>query len=68
MPATTAILFVVAENDARVDNDAHAVAASKLLKGPNGVTVVPGATHTMMTASAFDAAVEAAAAWFQKYL
>jgi hypothetical protein len=44
------------------------VAASRLLKGPNGVTVVPGATHTMTAASAFDAAVEAAAAWFQKYL
>jgi hypothetical protein len=68
VPATTAILFVLAENDARVNNDANAVAASKLLKGPNGVTVVPAATHTMTAASAFDAAVEAAAAWFQKYL
>jgi hypothetical protein len=68
VPPTTAVPFVLAEKDARVNNDAHAVAASKLLKGPNGVTVVPGATHTMTTASAFDAAVEAAAAWFQKYL
>ena len=68
VPPTTAVLFVLAEKDAHVNNDAHAVAASKLLKGPNGVTVVPGATHTMTTASAFDAAVEAAAAWFQKYL
>ena len=68
VPQTTAILFVLAEKDTRVNNDAHAVAASKLLKGPNGVTVVPDATHTMTAASAFDAAVEAAAAWFQKYL
>ena len=68
VPQTTAILFVLAERDVRVNNDAHAVAASKLLKGPNGVTVVPGATHAMATASAFDAAAEAAAAWFQKYL
>jgi uncharacterized protein len=68
VPSTTAILFVLAEKEARVNNDAHAVAASKLLKGPNGVTVVTAATHTMMAASAFDAAVEAAAAWFQKYL
>ena len=68
VPATTAVLFVVAEKDAKVNNDAHAVAASKLLKGPNGVTVVPGATHTLATPGALDAAVEAAAAWFQKYL
>ena len=68
VPQTIAILFVLAEKDLKVNNDANAVAASKLLKGPNGVTVVPGATHAMSTASAFDAAVEAAAAWFQKYL
>lgn len=68
IPQTTAILFVLAEKDLRVNNDAHAVAAAKLLKGPNGVTVVPGATHTMSTGAAFEAAVEAAAAWFQKYL
>jgi dienelactone hydrolase len=68
VPQTIAILFVLAEKDLKVNNDANAVAASKLLKGPNGVTMVPGATHAMSTASAFDAAVEAAAAWFQKYL
>jgi uncharacterized protein len=68
VPPTTAVLFVVAEKDAVVNSDAHAVAASKLLKGPNGVTVIPGATHTLATAGALEAAVEAAAAWFQKYL
>jgi dienelactone hydrolase len=68
IPQSTAVLFVVAEKDLKVNNDANAVAASKLLKGPNGVTVVPAATHAMSTAEAFDAAVEAAAAWFQKYL
>jgi dienelactone hydrolase len=68
VPQTIAILFVLAEKDLKVNNDANAVAASKLLKGPNGVTVVPGAPHAMSTPSAFDAAVEAAAAWFQKYL
>ena len=51
-----------------MNNDAHAVAASKLLKGPNGVIVIPGAAHTLATPGALDAAVEAAAAWFQKYL
>jgi dienelactone hydrolase len=68
IPQATAVLFVVAEKDLKVNNDANAVAASKVLRGPNGVTVVPGATHAMSTADAFDAAVEAAAAWFQKYL
>ena len=43
-------------------------AASKLLKGPNGVTTIPGATHSLASPQAFDAAVEAAVAWFQKYL
>jgi len=68
VPVTTAVLFVVAEKDLKVNNDANAVAASKLIKGPNGVTVVPGAGHALATPGAFDAAVDAAAAWFQKYL
>lgn len=68
IPPTTAVLFVIAGNDAKVNNDANAVAAAKLLKGPNGVVVVAGAGHALATASAFDAAVDAAASWFQKYL
>ena len=48
IPQTTAVLFVVAEKDAKVNNDAHAVAASKLLKGPNGVDRrCSGATHAL---------------------
>ena len=66
--AERGLVAMAIDYQARVNNDAQAVAASKLLKGPNGVTVVPGATHAMTAASAFDAAVEAAAAWFQKYL
>jgi dienelactone hydrolase len=65
---TTAILFVVAERDTRVDNDANAIAASKGMKGPTGVTVVNGATHALGTAGAFETAADAAAAWFLKYL
>jgi hypothetical protein len=38
------------------------------MKGPNGVTVIAGAGHGLATPAAFDAAVEAAAAWFVKYL
>ena len=68
IPQTTAVLFVVAEKDTKVNNTSHAVAASKLLKGPNGVTTIPGATHGLASLQAFDAAVEAAVAWFQKYL
>jgi uncharacterized protein (DUF2344 family) len=56
------------EKDLKVNNDVNAVAASKLLKGPNGVTVVAGATHALSAPAAFEMAVEAAAAWFQKYL
>jgi uncharacterized protein len=68
IPETTAILFVIAEKDLKVNNDANAIAASKLLKGPNGVTMVPGAAHRLNSPGAFEMAVEAAAAWFQKYL
>ena len=68
IPSTTAVLFVVAEKDAKVNNEAHAVAASKRLKGPNGVMSIPGATHTLSTTAASEAAAEAAAAWFLKYL
>jgi dienelactone hydrolase len=68
IPATTAVLFVVAEKDATVNNDANAVAASKLLKGPNGVASVNGASHSLAMPGAFETAVDAAAAWFLKYL
>jgi len=68
IPRTTAVLFVVAEKDTAVNNDANAVAASKLLKGPYGVASVNGATHAMTMPGAFETAVDAAAAWFLKYL
>jgi dienelactone hydrolase len=68
VPPTTAVLFIVAESDTRVDNESHAVAASKVMKGPTGVTVIPGATHAVSTGKAFDAAADAAASWFLKYL
>jgi len=44
------------------------VAASKLLKGPNGVASVNGAPHSLAMPGAFETAVDAAAAWFVKYL
>jgi dienelactone hydrolase len=67
IPSTTAVLFVVAEKDTTANN-ANAVAASKLLKGPNGVASVNGATHSLAMPGAFETAVDAAAAWFLKYL
>src|SRR5437867_7216577 len=68
IPDKTVVLFIVAEKDGRGNNEAHAIAASKMLKGPNGVTVVRGAPHSLTSPGAFEAAVDAAAAWFQKYL
>src|SRR5262249_34141837 len=68
VPQTTAVLFVIVDNDTRVDNDAHAVAASKLMKGPTGVTIVHNATHNLSTSRAFEFAADAAASWFLKYL
>jgi hypothetical protein len=68
VPETTAVLFIVAEKDMKVVNEANGIAASKQLKGPNGVTVVPDAAHSLASPGAVEAAVDAAAAWFQKYL
>ncbi len=67
IPTTTAILFVVAEKDAVVDNEAHAVPASRRLAGPASVTAIPGSTHAM-PGKAADAAADAAADWFAKHL
>jgi uncharacterized protein len=68
IPETSAILFVIAQHDTRVNNNTNAIAASKLMKGPTGVTVVDGATHALATAGAFETAADTAAAWFLKYL
>src|SRR5262245_38122565 len=69
IPQKTAVLFVIAANDARLNNEANAVAASKLLKGPTDVTRVPGVTHAQIGGgAAFNKAADAAAEWFSKYL
>ena len=67
IPQTVSTLFVVAEKDTVVNNETHAVAASKVLKGATEVKTIPGSTHAM-TGSAADAAADAAAAWFAKHL
>jgi uncharacterized protein len=69
IPQKTAALFVIAEKDARVNNETNAIAASKLLKGPTDVTRVPDATHAQIYSGvAFETAANAAAEWFLKYL
>ncbi len=58
IPQKTAVLFVITGKDAGAKNEAKAVAASKLLKGPAGVVGGP----------AFETAAKAAIEWFLKYL
>ncbi len=65
----TAVLFVIAEKDGRVNNETNAIAASKLLKGLTEVVTVPGATHSGVGGGpAFETAANAAAEWFLKHL
>jgi dienelactone hydrolase len=69
IPQKTAILFVIADKDKKVNNETNAIAAAKLLKGSTDVVTVSGATHTQMnTGAAFDKAANAAADWFLKHL
>jgi dienelactone hydrolase len=68
IPQSTAVLFVIAEKDAKVNND-NVAAASKLLKGPAAIVTVPGASHAQIgQGSAFETAADAAADWFLKHL
>jgi dienelactone hydrolase len=69
IPQKTAVLFVIAEKDAKVNNEANAIAASKLLKGPTSVVTVPGAMGKQIyNGAAFETAANAAAEWFLKHL
>ena len=69
IPESTAVLFVIAGRDGEVDNEAHAVAASKRLKGPTRVVTVPGATHDQIgRGPAFETSANAAVEWFLEHL
>ena len=69
IPQKIAVLFVVAENDTRVNNETNAIAASKLLKGPTEVVTVQGSTHSQIDSGAnFEKSAKAAVDWFLKYL
>ena len=64
---TTAVLFITAGKDAVVDNNAHAVPAAELLKGPVQVLSIALATHEFV-GNDRATAIKAAADWFVKYL
>jgi dienelactone hydrolase len=69
IPEKTAVRFVIAERDLRVNNETNALAAAKLLKGPTDVVRVTGLTHAQIdSGAAFDQAVNAAVEWFLKHL
>jgi dienelactone hydrolase len=68
IPQKTAMLFVIAEKDTKINNETNAIAASKLLKGPADVVSVSGAGHQIGSGVAFEKAAGAAADWFLKYL
>jgi uncharacterized protein len=66
IPPATAIAFIVAEHDERVNNATNAIAAAERLKGPKQVTTIAGAKHSL--AGKEDHAAAAAADWFAKHL
>lgn len=69
IPQKTAMLFVIADKDTKVNNETNAIAASKLLKGQTDVVRVPGVTRAQIGAgAAFETAANAAAEWFLKHL
>jgi len=61
IPQTTAVGFVIAQNDEAVNNDANAGAAVKALKGPTETKVIAGAKHKLTPAQTDAAAADAAA-------
>lgn len=67
VPQSTAVLFVVAEKDDKIDNEKNAVAASKKLRGETKVESIPGALHAL-TGKSVETAAHAAAEWFMKHL
>ncbi len=69
VPETTAILFIVAENEELFSNEQAAYSAVKVLKGPSQVLEVPGITHFQMySGDAYKVSSKAAADWFLKHL
>jgi len=68
IPKTTAVLFVTAEKDGVIDNEANAGAARTKVQGATEVITVKGATHPIASPDAFEAAANASVEWFLKHL
>lgn len=64
IPQTTAIRFIIAETDDKLDNMIHARAAARELKGPTDVQSLPGALHALTPAQTAEAA-RLAAEWMK---
>jgi dienelactone hydrolase len=67
IPASTAIRFILAENDEVVENAVNARAAMSELKGPRDVAVVKGSRHDFTAAQTTEAA-RLAAEWMKEKL
>lgn len=67
IPQTTAVGFVIAQNDEVVNNDVNAGAAVKALKGATETKVIVGAKHALTTVQT-DQAAAAGAAWMSAHL
>ena len=69
VPETTAILFIVAENEELFSNEQAAFSVVNVLKGPSEVIEVAGITHFQMySGDAYKVSSKAAADWFLKHL
>ncbi|MFP6597410.1 MAG: hypothetical protein VCC01_08135 [Candidatus Hydrogenedentota bacterium] len=69
VPDTTAVLFIVAENEELFSNETSAFAAAKALRGPSEVIEVPEISHFQMySGDAYKVSSKAAADWFLKHL
>ena len=64
IPATTAVQFIIAGADERVDNKTNAVAAQKALKGPTELHSMAGAKHALTPPQTQEAA-RTAAEWLK---
>ncbi len=68
IPKTAAVLFVIAEKDSVINNEANTAASAARMQGVKETVAVKGATHTMSSAEAFAAASAASVDWFLKHL
>ena len=68
IPQTTAVLFVITDRESTVSNESNATNASKLMKGPTRVVSMPAMGMQIVGGAGFEAAANAAADWFLKYL